>query len=115
MNQKELMSNIMPNKDISEPEEKKAERKTDTTMNTPESRSQLRGIDILPSENLAMAQKIIEIANPATRSNPLEVSTGILVNGKQKTGKRTITKKRDKKEILSKIFDHIIFYKLLIH
>jgi hypothetical protein len=64
---------------------------------------------MLPSENLAMAQKITDIARPTTKSIPLEISIGILVKGKQKSGDRTITKNNDQKEILSNILEFINF------
>ena len=58
---------------------------------------------------LAIAQKITQARSPTTRSNPLEVSTGMLVNGKQKRGNKTITKNNDKKESLSNMFERISF------
>jgi hypothetical protein len=83
-------------------------RKARTTPN-PETKSQDLGKIISPSENLAMAQKITQANNPTTRSNPLEVSTGILVKGKQKTGKSTTTKNNDKNESLSNMFERISY------
>ena len=51
-----------------------------------------------------MAQKTTEITRPTTKSKPLEVSTGIFVKGKQKTGNKTTTKNNDKNESLSNMF-----------
>ena len=68
----------------------------------------------MPSESLAKAQKIKESASPKTKSNPLEVSIGILVKGKKKTGNNIITKNSDKNESLSNIFEYISFLKKLI-
>jgi hypothetical protein len=87
----------------------KAEIRKARTKPNPESSIKDLGMTILPSENLATAQKTIDITNPTTKSKPLEVSTGIFVKGKKKIGKSTITKKSDQKEILSKIFDNILF------
>jgi hypothetical protein len=47
---------------------------------------------------------------PTTKSNPLEVSTGIFVKGKQKTGNNTTTRYNAQKESLSNIFENIIFF-----
>jgi len=76
-------------------------------MPNPDKSSQDLGKITLPSINLAMAQKIIQIASPKTKSSPLEVSTGILVKGKKKKGNNIITKNNDKKESLSNIFECI--------
>ena len=76
MNQKEPMSNIVPNKDTWELPEKREERRKTRTMPSPEARRADLGKIIFPSENRAMAQKITESASPATKSSPLEVSTG---------------------------------------
>jgi hypothetical protein len=62
---------------------------------------------IVPSENLAIAQKITHSASPKTKSKPLEVSTGIFVKGKTKRGNNTITKNNDQNESLSNIFEGI--------
>ena len=56
-----------------------------------------------------MAQKIIQTASPTTKSNPFKVSIGILVKGKKKNGNNTTTKNKERKEILSNIFDFINF------
>jgi hypothetical protein len=80
-------------------------------MTKPDTKSRDLGKIILPSENLAMAQKITDKASPKTKSNPLEVSIGIFVKGKQKSGNKTTTKNNDKNENLSNIFERIIFSK----
>ncbi len=56
-----------------------------------------------------MAQNTREIVRPKTRRRPLDVSTGILVKGKQKIGSRTIINDKDIKESLSKIFERMDF------
>ena len=76
-------------------------------MPKPDTKSQDLGKIICPSENLAIAQKIIQSARPITKSKPLEVSSGMLVKGRQKSGNSTTTKKSDKKESLSNIFERI--------
>lgn len=76
-------------------------------MPKPDAKSHDLGKTILPSENLAMAQKTTDSASPKTKSNPLEVSTGIFVKGKKKSGNNTITKNNDQKESLSNIFERI--------
>jgi len=43
---------------------------------------------------------------------PFEVSIGIFVKGKQKTGNNTITKNNDKNESLSNIFEYINLKKI---
>lgn|SRR3989339_201284 len=104
MNQKEPMSNIVPNKDTWELPEKREERRKTRTMPSPEARRADLGKIIFPSENRAMAQKITESASPATKSSPLEVSTGILVKGKEKIGNKTTTRNSDKNASPSNIF-----------
>src|SRR3989339_419659 len=99
----------MPKRETWGVPENRAEIKKTKRTPKPESKNHDFGKLILPSENLAAIQKIIETANPATKSKPLEVSIGILVKGKKKTGNNTITAKSDQKEILSKIFDNIFF------
>ena len=79
-------------------------------MPNPDSNSQDFGKIILPSENLAIAQKTIQAASPKTKRNPLAVSIGILVKGKKKNGNRTTTKNNEKNESLSKIFERISFF-----
>jgi len=49
-----------------------------------------------------------ETARPTTKRTPLVTSAGILVKGRKKTGKSTITKKSDKNESLLKILVFII-------
>ena len=105
-------SSIVPKRDTCWAEENKAEIKKTSKTPRPESKSQDFGTVILPSENLAAIQKIIEITKPRTKSRLLEVVIGIWVKGKKKTGNNTITKKSDQKEILSKTFDNIIFITL---
>jgi hypothetical protein len=107
INQKLPISNIVPKKDTCIFAEKTDDRSKTKTTPSPERSSQDFGKTISPSENLAMAQKITEITSPTTKSNPLEVSTGILVKGKQKRGKSTITKNNDKNESLSDMFERI--------
>jgi len=114
INQKLPASNIVPNKDASEFLEKRAESRKAKTTPSPDTKSQDFGKIILPSESLAKAQKIKESASPKTKSNPLEVSIGILVKGKKKTGNNIITKNSDKNESLSNIFEYISFLKKLI-
>ena len=97
----------MPNKDTSEFPEKNAERKKTKAMPNPDTKSQDLGKIIWPSNNLAIAQKIIQKTRPNAKSNPFEISIGILVNGKQKIGNNTMTKNNDKKESLSNIFERI--------
>ena len=105
------MSNIMPKRDTWGVEENRAETRNTMRMMKAESRSFDLGKLILPSENRAAIQKIMETTRPSTKSNPLEVSTGIWVKGRKKTGNSTTTKKSDKKEILSKMCDNILFTK----
>jgi hypothetical protein len=100
----------MPKRETLGTGEKRAERRKVKTIPKPATKSQDFGKIIFPLENRAMAQNIIETANPATRSNPLEVSTGIFVKGRKKIGNKTITAKSDQKEILSKVFDNIVIF-----
>ena len=100
---------MVPNKDTWEFLENKAEIKKTKVMPSPETKSQDLGKVILPSENLANAQKITENVTPNTKSKPFEISIGILVKGKQKTGNKTTTKNNTQKESLSKIFESINF------
>ena len=113
MNQKVPMSNIVPKNEAWRAPEKMAERKTANTMPRPPSKQADRGKVILPSENRAMAQEIMEMVNPTTKSNPFEISTGTLVKGKKKTGNNTIIKNSDKNEMRSKIFELIGF--IILH
>jgi len=103
----------MPKNETFEAGEKSAERRKAKTMPKPETKSQDLGKIIFPSEKRAAVQKIIETASPATKSNPFEVSIGILVKGRKKTGNKTMTAKSDQKEILSNIFDNIIIFLLI--
>src|SRR3989344_7950192 len=109
MNQNDPTSNIMPKKDIPRAEENIAENKNTKTTPNPERRKRERGSTILPSENRAAIQKITAIDSPTMRISPLAAPMGILVKGIKTTGSRTIVKKRDQKEILSKVFDHISY------
>ncbi len=103
------ISSIVPKRDTAGAEENKADAKNTTNIiKAARSRRDL-GKLIFPSENLAAIQKIIETASPITNNKPFEVSTGICVKGKKKTGRSTITAKSDQKEILSKTFDNILF------
>jgi hypothetical protein len=115
INQKLPISNIVPNKETPALEEKRAERRETMTTPSPDINNQDFGKTILPSTNLAIAQKTIEAASPTTRSNPFDVSTGILVKGKQKRGNKIITINKDKNENLSKMFElivYILYYRL---
>ena len=56
----------------------------------------------------------METESPTTKSKPLATSTGILVKGKKKIGRNTIIKNKAKNEILSKMFDNMIFKKNLL-
>lgn len=78
-------------------------------MPKPDTNNHDLGKTILPSENLAIAQKTMEATSPKTKSKPLEVSTGIFVKGKKKNGNNTTTKNNDKNESLSNIFILINF------
>ncbi len=73
-----------------------ADTKKAKTIPKPETKIHDFGKMILPSENLAAAQKIIETAKPITRRSPFEVSIGIFVKGKKKTQqfKKVAPKKR---------------------
>ena len=104
------ISSMTPKKEAPIVEENNPERKTESKIPNPDTKIQDFGIRIFPSLNLATTQNVIEIVSPNTTNNPFEASTGILVNGKKKTGKSIITKNNDKKEILSKIFDNILLY-----
>ena len=99
----------MPKKEIFKTGENKADKKNDMTMPKPATKSQDFGNFIFPSEKRAAVQKIIDTDKPITNNKLLEISTGILVKGKKKTGNKTMTTKSDQKEILSKIFDNIFF------
>jgi hypothetical protein len=109
INQKLPMSNMVPNKDTWGFLEKRAERRKAKAIPNPDTNNQDLGKIILTSENLAIAQKTMQAASPKTKSSPLEVSTGILVKGKEKRGNNTTTKNNDKKESLSNIFERMDF------
>ena len=81
-------------------------------MPKPETSNHDLGKTILPSINLAMAQKIMDKVRPKTKSKPFDVSTGKFVKGKLKIGNKTTTKNNDKNESLSNIFERI---SLIIH
>jgi hypothetical protein len=76
------MSNIVPKRETWEFLEKSAESKNTKEIPNPDAKSHDLGKTILPSKNLAIAQKTIVKARPKTKSNPFETSTGILVKGK---------------------------------
>ena len=109
INQKVPVSNIIPKKDGEDGEDKIEESKTASTIPKPPHKIGDFGINTFPSENLAADQNITETARPITKSKLFEVSTGIRVNGKKKTGSNTITRDKATKEIRSKIFDNICF------
>jgi hypothetical protein len=116
INQKLPISNIVPNKETSELEERSAERRKIRATPKPETNNQDFGKIIFPSINLAIAQKIIQAVNPKTKSKPFEVSTGKLVKGKQKNGNKTTTMNNDRDDNLSNIFERIrrLYYILII-
>ena len=78
-------------------------------MPNPDTTNHDLGKIIFPSENLAIAQNITDATSPKINNNPFEVSIGILVKGKQKSGNKTITKNNAQNEILSNILELIIF------
>jgi len=100
---------MVPNKDTCEFVEKREESKNAKTMPNPETKSQDLEKTIFPSRNLAIAQKITQARSPTTKSNPLEVSTGMLVKGRKKRGNNTTVKNSDKKESLLNMFECIFF------
>jgi hypothetical protein len=104
INQNVPTSNIVPKSDTFEDTENIVDSKTAKTTPPPENKHHDLGIVICPSENLAMAQNITAKRSPETSSKPLEVSTGIFVKGKKKTGSNVMTKKSDRNVSLSKIF-----------
>ena len=101
------MSNMVPKKDPCTAFEKRAERKTANTTPAPPNKHADFGKLIVPSKNLAIAQKITHKASPTTRSTPLAISTEILVKGKKKNGINTITKKRETRDSLSNVFERM--------
>ena len=100
---------MVPKKDTLRVAENKADKRNTKTIPRPDTKNQDLGKTILPSENLAAAQKIIETAKPITKSKPFEVSIGIFEKGKKKIGNNTTTTNKDQNETLSKVFDNIIF------
>ena len=103
INQKVPISSMVPKSDTWEAPENKEESKNAKTTPRPAKRDGDFGKPICPSKNLAIAQKMTQMTSPSTKSSPLEVSIGILVNGKKKNGSNIMTKKSDKNENLSKI------------
>jgi hypothetical protein len=103
------MSNIVPNKETLEFPEKIEDNKNIKATLKPDTNNHDLGRIILPSENLAIAQKITDIESPKTKSNPLETSIGILEKGKQKRGKDTMVRNNDQNESLSNMFELISF------
>jgi hypothetical protein len=108
------LSSIVPKKAILFTGENKAESRKTTITNKEVKKKGVFGRTILPSEKRAAVQKIKDKESPKTKSKPLDVSIGILIKGKKKTGNKTTTKKRHQKEILSKVFDNI-FLKIKIN
>ena len=100
----------MPKKDTFRVEENRADKRKTRTIPIPETKSQDFGKTILPSENRATAQEIIEIAKPITKSSPFEISMGIFVKGKKKIGNNTTTANKDQNETLSNLFDNINYF-----
>ena len=94
---------MVPNIEVPEPPENRAESKVAKTTPRPDTKSQDFGKIIFPSENLASAQKITQAASPTTKSRPLETSIGMMEKGKQKGGNKTTTRNSDKKEYLSNV------------
>ncbi|MEO5635456.1 MAG: hypothetical protein ABIS26_00925 [Candidatus Paceibacterota bacterium] len=109
INQKLPISNIVPKKETSEAFEKIAD--ASSTKIIPMLASSVVDLEkiILPSKNRAKPQNTIEETSPRTKSRPFEVSTGIFVKGKKNSGNNVMTKKSDQKEILSKMFECIVF------
>jgi hypothetical protein len=92
----------VPKNETCELVEKRVDKRTAKTTPAPAYKSADLGKLILPSKNLAKPQKMIATVRPTTRSRPLEVSIGILVKGKKKSGNNIMIKKVAKKDILSK-------------
>src|SRR3989344_7825510 len=109
--QKVHMSNIVPKNDTCEAFEKRAESKNAKTIPPAASRVEERGKVILPSKNLAKHQAIRETVSPTTKSKPFDISTGMLVKGKKKSGNNVMTKKSETKATLSNMFEriHIVY------
>jgi len=98
---------MVPKKDTFIVEENKEDKRKAKRIPRPAIKNQDFGKIIFPSINLAIIQKIKEIDKPTIKSNPFDISTGIFVNGKKKSGNNTITINRDQNEILSNLFDNI--------
>ena len=110
INQKVPTSNIVPKKDTGEVFEKKADKKKAKTPPIPPNKETDLGRLIFPSKNRAKPQQMIQTASPTTKSNPFEVSIGILVKGRKKSGNNTMTKNSAQNENLSNIFVFIDAY-----
>ena len=104
INQKLPTSNIVPKKETWENLDKKVEKKNTKTIKRPLKSVADLGKTIFPSKNLAIAQKTTAKLNPPTKNKPLEISIGIFVPGKKKSGNPIITKKVAKNENLLNIF-----------
>ncbi|HPS21318.1 MAG TPA: hypothetical protein PLO44_00725 [Candidatus Paceibacterota bacterium] len=102
---KELVSKIVPKKEKPAALEKILDRSITNKTIELDKKIHDFGTVIFLSKNLAIAQKIIETERPKTKIKLLEISTGILVNGKKKNGREIIVTNSDQKDILSKIFD----------
>jgi len=113
INQKDPKSNITPNKDVFKEGEKIAESKTIKTKPSKDKSNLDFGKMIFPSLKRAADQDIIETTSPTTSNKLLLISKGMFVKGKKNKGNITMTVKIDQNEILSKIFDNILFYKLI--
>ena len=108
-NQNVPTSSIIPNIDIFGEEESREDANETRIIAIPERNNFDLGKTILPSKNRATVQDMTETANPTTTISHFDVSIGILVNGKKKTGNNTTTTNNDQNEILSKVFDNIFF------
>src|SRR3989344_8625610 len=104
-NQKLPVSNITPKRDTGGLAESKAEAKDTSITTSPDNRSQDLGIRILPSTNLPIAHSTAQIASPRTKTRPLEISIGISVKGRQKTGNRATIRNNDKNASRSNMFE----------
>jgi hypothetical protein len=91
INQKEPISNMVPNKETCGLLENKDESRNTKTIANPDKINLDLGKTTLPSINLAIVQKIIQATRPTTNNRPLEVSTGMLLKGRKKSGNKTIT------------------------
>ena len=109
------MSNIVPNQETGELPVASVDNNISNTMPAPANTMEDFGKTILPSENLAKAQNMIDTARPMTNRTPLLASTGIFVNGKKKSGNNTTTKNKDTNEILSNMFERIGYIILYVN